>query len=197
VWPPIQTVLVSAVTAALVTLLIEFAAKPRLEARKDRVVEEHRRRRALLARVNALHRRALDFFAAESDAPRRDIALQATAAEFINEFKKLQIDFDKTGYTLRPWQREAFRTCTFNIIFVLRSVEEAVTYDRYPATTIERMRNLGADLSSPGPYSAKMNDLFLKELANAHSSLIPVPWWDRRHRRFMKRLAQRDRDRYR
>lgn len=49
-----QTALISAVTAALVTMLIEFAAKPRLEARKDRVLELHRERRKLMAKLVVL-----------------------------------------------------------------------------------------------------------------------------------------------
>lgn len=46
-----QTVLVSALTAAAVTLLIEYAAKPYLEVRKDRILEAHRACRELVARI--------------------------------------------------------------------------------------------------------------------------------------------------
>jgi hypothetical protein len=41
------TALISAVTSAAVTLLIELAAKPRLEARKDRILESYRHIREL------------------------------------------------------------------------------------------------------------------------------------------------------
>lgn len=46
--------LISALTAAVVTLLIEYAAKPHLEARKDRVLEKVRGRRELRARMAVL-----------------------------------------------------------------------------------------------------------------------------------------------
>jgi hypothetical protein len=41
-WTPILS---SAVTAVFVTLLVEYLAKPRLEARKDRILEGMRARR--------------------------------------------------------------------------------------------------------------------------------------------------------
>jgi hypothetical protein len=42
---PISTAVVSARVAAFTTLAIEFAAKPQLEARKDRILTSHRTRR--------------------------------------------------------------------------------------------------------------------------------------------------------
>jgi hypothetical protein len=54
-----QAVLVSAITAAVVTLLVEYAAKPRLEARKDRIVGRVRLQRELEAQIStAIHHRA-------------------------------------------------------------------------------------------------------------------------------------------
>jgi hypothetical protein len=49
-----MTVLVSALVAAVVTLGIEYFAKPSLEARKDRIVERARRRRTIEANLRAL-----------------------------------------------------------------------------------------------------------------------------------------------
>lgn len=37
-WFPVQVALISAITAAVVTVVVEYAVKPRLEVRKDRVV---------------------------------------------------------------------------------------------------------------------------------------------------------------
>jgi hypothetical protein len=51
------TVLVSAAVSGLVALAIEYAAKPRLEARKEELLELHRRRRelkAMLLKINTL-----------------------------------------------------------------------------------------------------------------------------------------------
>lgn len=42
-----QAALISAITAAIVTLLIEYAVKPRLEARKDRIISQNRTLRKL------------------------------------------------------------------------------------------------------------------------------------------------------
>ncbi|WP_123798469.1 hypothetical protein [Amycolatopsis keratiniphila] len=49
-----QTALISALTAAVVTLFIEYLAKPRLEARKDRIIEGARHRRALKAELMSI-----------------------------------------------------------------------------------------------------------------------------------------------
>jgi len=48
----IQTALISAGVAAFVTLLIEYFAKPALEARKERILANHRRRREALDRID-------------------------------------------------------------------------------------------------------------------------------------------------
>lgn len=50
-----QTALISAATAAVVTLLIEYLAKPRLEARKNRIVEASRQRLELGHRFLAIN----------------------------------------------------------------------------------------------------------------------------------------------
>ncbi|MEU4672536.1 hypothetical protein AB0F91_32300 [Amycolatopsis sp. NPDC023774] len=50
----IQTALISAGTAAAVALLIEYLAKPSLEARKDRILEQGRVRRDVRARILSL-----------------------------------------------------------------------------------------------------------------------------------------------
>lgn len=57
-----QSALISAVTAAVITMIVEYLAKPGLEARKDRVLDVHRARREtatqllnLLASLQNLH----------------------------------------------------------------------------------------------------------------------------------------------
>lgn len=54
-----QTALISAVTAAVITMVVEYLAKPGLEARKDRILEVHRARREtatqLLNLIASLH----------------------------------------------------------------------------------------------------------------------------------------------
>lgn len=46
--PMVTTALTSAAVAALITLLLEYAAKPRLEVRKERILEVDRSRRQLV-----------------------------------------------------------------------------------------------------------------------------------------------------
>lgn len=48
-WP---SILASALVALVVTLIVEYLAKPRLEARKDRIIEYNRDRRATLKRLS-------------------------------------------------------------------------------------------------------------------------------------------------
>jgi len=55
-----QTALVSAAVAAIVTLLVEFVAKPGLELRKDRLLTEGRARRELLLTLGACMDAATD-----------------------------------------------------------------------------------------------------------------------------------------
>lgn len=49
-----DTVVTSGLTAVIVTLTIEYAAKPRLEARKERILDQLRARRELLAAITKL-----------------------------------------------------------------------------------------------------------------------------------------------
>lgn len=46
-WLPVQaqTALISALTAVVITMIVEYFAKPGLEARKDRILDTHRARR--------------------------------------------------------------------------------------------------------------------------------------------------------
>jgi hypothetical protein len=64
------TVLTSALVAAFVTLLIEFMAKPRLEARKERIVEEYSNTRALIRALN-LCQYHIGRFVVHLDSPSR------------------------------------------------------------------------------------------------------------------------------
>jgi hypothetical protein len=51
---PAATLALSAMTAGFVTLLIEYAAKPRLDARKERILERHRSVRHLQDAIRLL-----------------------------------------------------------------------------------------------------------------------------------------------
>jgi hypothetical protein len=50
----VVTVLVSALVSALAALGIEYAAKPRIEARKELLLEGYRRRRELLGHLDTV-----------------------------------------------------------------------------------------------------------------------------------------------
>lgn len=49
-----DTVATAAATAAIVTLVVEYAAKPRLEARKERILAAHRSRRELSIAIRGI-----------------------------------------------------------------------------------------------------------------------------------------------
>lgn len=49
-----DTVLIAAGTSAAVALAVEWAAKPRLEARKERILDEHRSRREVVRHVRRI-----------------------------------------------------------------------------------------------------------------------------------------------
>ncbi|WP_336159921.1 hypothetical protein [Amycolatopsis sp. VC5-11] len=58
--PVFISALISVITATVVTLAIEFVAKPRLEARKDRIVSAHRDARTLRASLAELGHQLFD-----------------------------------------------------------------------------------------------------------------------------------------
>lgn len=73
-----QTALISALTAAVVTLLIEYAAKPRLEARKERIVESARTRRDLLTRAAKVRHQIILLLGLEYNKKYAELSVQAT-----------------------------------------------------------------------------------------------------------------------
>lgn len=82
-----QTALVSAITAAFVTVFIEYLAKPRLEARKDRIVEGNRERRTMMAKVLTL----------ANDASRVGMLSQPGMAFFIGKSTLESVSEDISG----------------------------------------------------------------------------------------------------
>lgn len=64
----VTSIVIPALVATVVTLGIEFFAKPSLESRKDRILEHQRRRRAVLRQANSI-RWALARLAFELGAP--------------------------------------------------------------------------------------------------------------------------------
>jgi hypothetical protein len=77
----VVTVAVSAAVSGLVALAIEYAAKPRLEARKEELLELHRRRRelkAMLLKITPLRNLVIRYFVGAravylSEMPREDM----------------------------------------------------------------------------------------------------------------------------
>jgi hypothetical protein len=74
----VVTVLVSALVSALVALGIEYAAKPRIEARKELLLEGYRRRRELLGHLDTISMIAASW--SELPAGERDRQWQRLAA---------------------------------------------------------------------------------------------------------------------
>ncbi|MFC4118494.1 hypothetical protein [Nonomuraea zeae] len=85
-WEP---VLVSAAVSLVVALGIEYAAKPRLEARKERILEAMRARRDLLARVTLVGWTA-SAAAAELPAEASREVREKLRAEQARQFERLE-----------------------------------------------------------------------------------------------------------
>ena len=87
----VQAALVSAATAAVVTLLVEYAAKPRLESRKDRIVEKYRS-------IRDLDRRLLSLVITSSD---RNSVLRSELSEDIRAAITSSLDVASHVHSLK------------------------------------------------------------------------------------------------
>ncbi|MDI2027396.1 hypothetical protein QFW96_02185 [Saccharopolyspora sp. TS4A08] len=98
---PAQTALISAFTAGIITLVIEYAAKPRLEARKDRIVEHQRAHREMLSRLLGLTKDLMPVITLSFPGPGWEMAKAALDAnreqcnQLYNEFVKFQESLGK------------------------------------------------------------------------------------------------------
>lgn len=88
--PVLVSVLVSAGVSVVVTLGIEYFAKPRLEVRRDRILEKHRRRRAVMTHWRALERglrRLIERVRQEKPCRHDDDDLHASISEHVGGLK--------------------------------------------------------------------------------------------------------------
>lgn len=100
-----QTVFISALTAGAVTLLIEYVAKPRLEVRKDRVLEAHRLRREFMTRLlQFIQHIPNEGMAAVNPYSQRIDRTKIDA--FIADFKSLRYDYPEFAQAIANWKRQ-------------------------------------------------------------------------------------------
>lgn len=112
-----QTALISALTAAVVTVLIEYAAKPRLEARKERIIEQTRERRKLMSRLLSMSMEIshLGALGRAGPAVTRETAI-ASLNEAYKEFSSIAGDFSRFYDLLNKRQRTMVRTMGRSIL---------------------------------------------------------------------------------
>jgi hypothetical protein len=104
----IRTVITSAIVAAIVTLSIEYLAKPRLEARKERILEDARFWRKLRASANliaydvgALLAIARDrAYAFPDRVAKLHLALETSHAEFGEWWKQSEVEDEGLEFDL-------------------------------------------------------------------------------------------------
>ena len=127
----IESVLLPLVVAAVTTLLIEYAAKPRLEVRKDRILEQHRAEREVrrtLDHAEYLRGRLEAIRDAGSAYPLEDVPAQV-ATEYAATTEKLR---DLAAHVnLRPKTVDDLlttacaRSWAFGVLVMRASAEEA------------------------------------------------------------------------
>jgi hypothetical protein len=127
-WATVET---AAVTAGVVTMLVEYAAKPRLEARKERILAAHRHRRDLLHLIADLTQSAI--FLSEEIPAGADPQLQDRfRAERQRQTERLQaktielFDNVNTRYSasyVGPIRNRviAYASCVFGVVISPRS----------------------------------------------------------------------------
>ena len=161
-------VLVPALVAAFVTLLIEYVAKPRLEARKERILERHRDTRALVRAYGDVERR-LGAFLALREMPEHADRLGSARTDLVDRLRGFHETYFGTEFVeAGPLTAKAFLNFTgvagAAIWLAERSDED---FDRYAV----------ADLDP---------------LTDAMSEVLHLPRWRWRRRRLASRaLAPR------
>jgi hypothetical protein len=201
-WPPLQTALISAVTAAAVTLLIEFAVKPRLEARKDRVVEQHRRRRALRSRVDYLRVQIDDIWSSigtlmptipESTNPPAQPPETERARRLIeacrDDLRQMGTDIDELFPVLSKWQVCALGNILSHINAAFKAFEILVYVNENNfGDALSLMKKEGIEVTFLKDIDAVVSDL-RREADLAYGALASVTWWRRSYHRSIKRFV--------
>lgn len=106
-----DTALIAAITSAVVALAIEWAAKPRLEARKDRILEYAKARREILLQLSLITMSAASLNADISEldsAERRKLlsVLDEQRASVVAASGTIQQALAVVGFKTRPQIRE-------------------------------------------------------------------------------------------
>lgn len=147
------TIVASATVAALVTLIVEYLAKPQLEARKERILEKNQQKRAALLglrRIAHLPQRIAFYRAAEAlgefasggdDAPPVDDGRERMSAAIVEAQELLLAAFEllaPSSSYLKLWRGEVGAVMAYLSFIVVdpaqnspkfaRSIVEGLTY---------------------------------------------------------------------
>jgi hypothetical protein len=107
----VSTALLSAGVAAFITLVIEYFAKPGLEARKDRILSSHRRRREAIDRFDDALFLIGRLLASQEDPEIGKIMSPAVAAEAVPLLKYSTRDIHVRGERLEDLISTAAARC--------------------------------------------------------------------------------------
>jgi hypothetical protein len=167
-----QTVLISALTAAVVTLLIEYFAKPYLEVRKDRIVDSHRARRDLILKAESAANyeiSALGLLEPPGGAP-----FVEAVEDFLTKVQELEMDF-KTKSRSLGFFRRTITERLFEQLGAKRRVTGAHFSDYKETFRVDSSHAIRSNKIRSQVIGHSLVDMVL--LLRNLSQRIHRPWW--------------------
>lgn len=170
-------------------MLVEYAAKPRLEARKNRVVERMRLRRQMEARLLSLPYDLMYLYGLES----------ASVAWFMGaknlegmseECSRLYVEFGKFSEGLPKRQRDVVGGYLLQLSSTLIALQYHVFMYKQTGIIGQLIRDEEVEKVGTADHIHMMVDTIYECLAGAYSALVLSPARPVRYMRRMRRLAQ-------
>ncbi|MGW5742054.1 hypothetical protein [Amycolatopsis sp. NPDC003861] len=171
------------------TMLVEYAAKPHLEARKDRVVERMRLRRQLEARLLSLPYDLMYLYGLESASVAWFMGAQ-NLEDMSEECSQLYVEFGKFSEGLPKRQRDVIGGYLLQLSSTLIALQYHVFM--YKQTGIIRQLIQDDEVKKVGTadHIHMMVGTIFECLAGAYSALVLSPGRPIRYVRQMRKLAQ-------
>ncbi|WP_146060336.1 hypothetical protein [Amycolatopsis sp. CA-128772] len=185
----VQTALVSAGTAAMVTLLVEYAAKPRLEARKDRVVERMRLRRQLEARLLSVPYDLMYLYGLESATMAWFMGAQ-NLEDMSEECGQLYVEFGKFSEGLPKRQRDVVGGYLLQLSSTLIALQFHVFMYKQTGIIGQLIQDHEVTKVGTADHIHMMVDTVYECLAGAYSALVLSPGRPVRYMRRIRKFAQ-------
>jgi hypothetical protein len=157
------SILSSAAVAILTTLLVEYLAKPSLEARKDRILENRRERRKAISGIRQSY-----LMTARLMAYINDVDLPSGLAEYVDEMAKAVRDHAVFAYATisvpesisHQWRDTIFTMQTFALSFSVGRPREEVWKEWL--ASVQRLKDFGEYLMTPSWHLRRRSKLVRK-----------------------------------